>query len=60
MFGYTLFMENREEKIRIRREYIALSNRVPSVEIRTTSETLYADRNVRLDTILEVEESNSQ
>ena len=60
MFGYTLFMENREEKNRIRREYIALSNRVPSIEIRTTSETLYADRNPRLNTILEVEESNSQ
>jgi|TARA_B100000795_G_scaffold231385_1_gene189192 hypothetical protein len=60
MFGYTLFMENREEKIRVGREYIALSNRVPSVEIRTTSETLYANRNVRLDTILEVDESNFQ
>ena len=60
MFGYTIFMENREEKNRIRREYIALSNRVPSVEIRTTSEPLYVNRNMTLDTILEVDEFNFQ
>jgi hypothetical protein len=55
MFGYTLFMEDRLEKERVRSEYRILSNRKPVVEIHTILETSYA--NSRLNTIIEVDES---